>query len=801
MVFSPLRWKLALCGMVLVAPALSIAQAPAGLEGDWQGTLKSGQSALRLVLHIARASDGRYFGQMDSVDLGSTTLIDSIQLTGDSVRLELKAIKGTFEGSINAARNTLTGTWNQGAAVPIEFKRAVAVSEAPKPLPRYQPPPTATPPAAASSAAPASGPALAPDNEKKLADQRAATLARNKALQDAFNAGLAALAAKNFPVAIQKLEEGSQLDASQSVVWANLGDAYVGRSSVETGADRDATLRGAVSAYQKAINLKPNEAAFHNNYGLALAKSSKFPEAEAEFAKAAQIDPAKAGQYYFNLGAVLVNRGQEDPAVSAFRKAIEADPTYSDAYYQLGECLFAKRANAGTWPDGTQQAFQKYIELKPDGPNAAEARAKLQQMSQPVTAGVKVVGTPVMAKTGSCSSDAPAGVDRFLSTDSIMLWFGLEGLSDDDAISIRYTEPSGAISRDQGRTFKPTSRSHFLCLSLKNPATMAPGKWSAGVYLNDASTPLFAPVTFTMTRVETQGVTVVGTPVMTRIAIDPCPLDAPAAATQFLSTDRTLAMWFKLAGLSGEDTISIRHTEPSGEVSRVYGFTFKPTAGSRPFCVTKTNVATMPPGTWSVAAYLNNSTTPLFPPLVFTLKRATVRPPAPLAEDANLEATMRFIEDGLNAKGRVEFRDPPPGMNPADSALFADEVTGAAADPRRCELSFHLLFGSTGANDTLTRFRFADVDNLSVIPRHAQPPVFMLQMHTKTEAVVEHHVATLRKDPATNLFLATPSAAAPRPDRQSVAATVYFSDEAAAQSMAVAMVHAVELCGGGSQDQ
>jgi Tfp pilus assembly protein PilF len=574
----------------------------------------------------------------------------------------------------------------------------------------------------------------------------------------------------------------------------------VGRCGAETGTDRDATLREALAAYQKAIDLKPNDAAFHNNYGLALARSNKFPEAQAELAKAAQLDPPQAGKYYFNLGAVLVNNGQVDPAVAAFRKAIEADATYSEAYFQLGMCLFSiKRTNTGMWPDGTQQAFQKYLELKPDGSNAATARARLQEMSQPA---VRAVDTPVMAKKGACPyPDAPPAVDRFLSTDSIMLWFRVEGLSDDDTISIRYTDPSGAVSREEGATFKPTSRSHSLCSGLKNPATMTPGKWSVAAYLNNASTPLFMPLTFTITRAEPQSVTVVGTPVMSRFS-GPCPANAPPAATQFLSTDRTFTFWFKVAGLSADDSISVRHIEPNGETSRVYGHTFsKPGAGTRSYCVSKANPATMPPGTWSMAAYLNNSPTPLFPPLVFTLQRATVRPPAPLAEDANLETTMKFIEDGLNAKGRVEFRDPAPGTNAADSALFFDEVTGAAADPARCELSFHLLFGSAGGTDTLIKFRFADVDNLSVVPRHAQPPVFMLQPHTKTEAVLEHHVAMLRKDPTTNLFLATASSATPRPDQQRVGTTVYFSDEAAAQSMAVAMVHAVELCGGGSQDQ
>jgi len=73
-----------------------------------------------------------------------------------------------------------------------------------------------------------------------------------------------------------------------------------------------------------------------------------------------------------------MNSKQADLAEAAFRKAIEADATYAEAYFRLGMCLLAKRTNGGAWLEGTQQAFQKYLELKPDGPNAAAARRYLQ---------------------------------------------------------------------------------------------------------------------------------------------------------------------------------------------------------------------------------------------------------------------------------------------------------------------------------------------------------------------------------------------------------------------------------------
>src|SRR5207248_506545 len=138
-------------------------------------------------------------------------------------------------------------------------------------------------------------------------------------------------------------------------------------------------------AYQKALELKPDDAAAHNNYALALAQAKKTAEAQAELTKAAQLEPAKAGQYYYNLGAVLVNTGQAEPACDAFKKAIETDASYAEAQYQWGNCLFAK---AQVTPEGkvtpvpgTAEAFQKYLELAPTGPNAEAAKGMLQAIN------------------------------------------------------------------------------------------------------------------------------------------------------------------------------------------------------------------------------------------------------------------------------------------------------------------------------------------------------------------------------------------------------------------------------------
>jgi tetratricopeptide (TPR) repeat protein len=221
--------------------------------------------------------------------------------------------------------------------------------------------------------------------EKKNKEQ-AAALAKNKALNDAFNEGKTAAAANQWDAAIAGFTKASETDPAQHVVWGNLADAYVGRSKA-TPAGKDADLAKAAEAYQKAIALKADDAAYLNNYALVLAQQKKFDDAQAQLTKAAQVDPPNAGKYYFNLGAVYVNTGNMDPATAAFKKAIELDPNYAEAYFQYGLSLIAKatidngKTNA---PPGTAEAFQKYLDLAPNGPNAETAKAMMASMGATV---------------------------------------------------------------------------------------------------------------------------------------------------------------------------------------------------------------------------------------------------------------------------------------------------------------------------------------------------------------------------------------------------------------------------------
>jgi len=110
--------------LFILATAVTLARAQ-DIAGDWQGTLNTGMGELRLVLHITKAADGRLSATLDSVDQGANAIpVKSVTLKNSKLNLDVTAVNGTYEGTVAADAKTITGTWDQGKALPLEFKRA-----------------------------------------------------------------------------------------------------------------------------------------------------------------------------------------------------------------------------------------------------------------------------------------------------------------------------------------------------------------------------------------------------------------------------------------------------------------------------------------------------------------------------------------------------------------------------------------------------------------------------------------------------------------------------------------------------
>ena len=253
----------------------------------------------------------------------------------------------------------------------------------------------------------AQGQGLTPEQAKARAEQVAKAENEKKTvgtLNEKLNAAKAASDAGDFETAIATLTEANQIDSTRDLIWFKLGDAYRMSAPKQTDpAEKQKRYEMAATSYQKAIDLRsasdvaqkdPDNnvkmAAYYNNLAEVYSKSNKVDDAVTNYTKAAQLDPTHAATYLFNEGAVLTNAGKVDDAIAAFDKVIAADPTKSEAYYWKGVNLIGKatlKDNKMVAPEGTAEAFRKYLELQPNGPLAQPAKDMLASIGATIETG------------------------------------------------------------------------------------------------------------------------------------------------------------------------------------------------------------------------------------------------------------------------------------------------------------------------------------------------------------------------------------------------------------------------------
>jgi tetratricopeptide (TPR) repeat protein len=189
---------------------------------------------------------------------------------------------------------------------------------------------------------------------------------------------------QHFTQAAAMYEQALPLAKEKNVpiVLARLGDTYEKAAVQEQSVDaRTQDQQKAIDYYQKAIQATPDDPSLHNNLGSVYAGMGKVADAQAEFQKAAELNPAGASGYYYNLGVVMVNQGKMDEAATSLKKATDLDPNNANAFYWYGMALLGKAEykSDGTVVavPGTMEAFKHYLKLQPNGQWAQAAQASL----------------------------------------------------------------------------------------------------------------------------------------------------------------------------------------------------------------------------------------------------------------------------------------------------------------------------------------------------------------------------------------------------------------------------------------
>ena len=116
-----------------------------------------------------------------------------------------------------------------------------------------------------------------------------------------------------------------------------------GQAAYEQGLKhlQDKRISLGLVSLQQAISLDPENPTYHNSLGVLYLDIRRPVDAQAEFLKAAELDPSYAEAHH-NLGLTMAEQGKFDQAIAGYRKALSI-PTYTTpevAYNNLGNALF-----------------------------------------------------------------------------------------------------------------------------------------------------------------------------------------------------------------------------------------------------------------------------------------------------------------------------------------------------------------------------------------------------------------------------------------------------------------------------
>jgi len=216
------------------------------------------------------------------------------------------------------------------------------------------------------------GDAILEEERKTAADLRKAAADQRDALKGKIT-NLSNQASGEFRAAQKATAEK---DPNQHLLWAKIAESYdlAGRNDE------------AINAYQQAIAAKPS-ANYYNNLGNVQARAGKIDDAQASYTKSAELDPANAAQAYRNAGITMYNAGKMKEAVEPLKKATELDPESAQAWYLLGASLVGamevtkvgEKLEVVVQP-GTVEAYQKAVELDPNGPYGQQAKKGLEAL-------------------------------------------------------------------------------------------------------------------------------------------------------------------------------------------------------------------------------------------------------------------------------------------------------------------------------------------------------------------------------------------------------------------------------------
>ncbi|MBA4123236.1 MAG: protein kinase [Acidobacteria bacterium] len=146
----------------------------------------------------------------------------------------------------------------------------------------------------------------------------------------------------------------------------NLAEAHTALGTILHDYDYD--FAGAEREFKLSIELNPNYAAAHQNYGILFSTLGRHEEALAEYRRALEIDPFSL---IFNrgYGERLIYARRYDDAIAQLKKTLELDAGFVSTHYSLAVAYQMK----GSYAEAIEE-FAKFQELTGEPQTAASIR-------------------------------------------------------------------------------------------------------------------------------------------------------------------------------------------------------------------------------------------------------------------------------------------------------------------------------------------------------------------------------------------------------------------------------------------
>lgn len=222
------------------------------------------------------------------------------------------------------------------------------------------------------------------------------------ATKQALDAKIEEIKTAKYTEAEQLMSRDTAAKPDASILWARLGQAQIGLKKYD---DAEASFKKALDLETASKKPLPEvQGLAQSGLGEALARAGKTDDAVAAFDTAAKANPPQAEFYLKNETVIFFQQNNTTAQVTAADKAIAADPNPNDpnlalVYYLKGQGLVGNatmapdpknpKAQIIVLPPGCAEAYQKYLELAPNGPYAADAKGILAQAGQSVSSTYK----------------------------------------------------------------------------------------------------------------------------------------------------------------------------------------------------------------------------------------------------------------------------------------------------------------------------------------------------------------------------------------------------------------------------